>query len=497
MAFNYGIPTYGAQTGREQMYTSGGYMGMPWEEFTKIAPEQGLEKFTLPDDPGANPFYGINPASTGQSYYIGSDPTNDKHHIIMVPGADGTVTQMSAPKNNPGMMKAIAAAAMFAGGAAMLGPGLAGSAGAGSAGAAGAAEAGGLGSIAPAAGGELVVDTAGMGLTGPGGIGSAGSLAGQGIAGWGAGAEGAAAAAGLGSLGADQGANEWAKLLRQDAAPPGSLLNTGLPTIDTTGGAGFMDKLGNLAKDPSKLAKLGQAIGGLGKGLGGGGGAGGYGGDGGPIINPRTPEAFQPVELDQPYLNPTVDPLYAMKGGGEPLYWGQAKVRKLAEGGAVQPQFGVDEKQVKAIRAQYRSKQAAINDMSVPNSVISKLGIRDKNAPSLQAAFGYTAKQGKKKAKETPFANFGNTKKFAQGGGIASLGDGMSDSLPTTINGQEPAALSDGEYVIPADVVSHLGNGSTDAGVAQLDNMLSRIRKARTGNPQQGRRIDPMKLLPE
>lgn len=93
---------------------------------------------------------------------------------------------------------------------------------------------------------------------------------------------------------------------------------------------------------------------------------------------------------------------------------------------------------------------------------------------------------------------------FAHGGGIAALGgrplrgpgDGMSDDIPATIEGVEPARLADGEYVLPADVVSHLGNGSTDAGTRRLDQMMARIRKARTGNSKQGRQINPDKFLP-
>jgi hypothetical protein len=57
--------------------------------------------------------------------------------------------------------------------------------------------------------------------------------------------------------------------------------------------------------------------------------------------------------------------------------------------------------------------------------------------------------------------------------------------------------LADGEFVIPADVVSHLGNGSTDAGAKQLYAMMDRIRKARTGNPKQGKQINPNKFLPK
>lgn len=75
-------------------------------------------------------------------------------------------------------------------------------------------------------------------------------------------------------------------------------------------------------------------------------------------------------------------------------------------------------------------------------------------------------------------------------------GDGMSDSIPASIAGKRPARLADGEFVVPADVVSHIGNGSTDAGAKQLYAMMDRVRRARTGKTQQGRQIKPQKLLP-
>jgi hypothetical protein len=75
-------------------------------------------------------------------------------------------------------------------------------------------------------------------------------------------------------------------------------------------------------------------------------------------------------------------------------------------------------------------------------------------------------------------------------------GDGMSDSIPASISGKQPARLADGEFVVPADVVSHLGNGSTDAGAKQLYSMMDKVRKARTGNPKQGKQINPKKYVP-
>lgn len=100
----------------------------------------------------------------------------------------------------------------------------------------------------------------------------------------------------------------------------------------------------------------------------------------------------------------------------------------------------------------------------------------------------------------------------AAGGGIMSLGgyaaggnprllkgpgDGMSDNIPATISGKQPARLADGEFVVPADVVSHLGNGSTEAGAKKLHQMMTNVRKARTGNPKQGKQINPNKYMPK
>jgi hypothetical protein len=88
---------------------------------------------------------------------------------------------------------------------------------------------------------------------------------------------------------------------------------------------------------------------------------------------------------------------------------------------------------------------------------------------------------------------------YAAGGKLLrGPGDGMSDSIPAVIQGANPqrAALADGEFVIPADVVSHLGNGSTEAGSKRLYSMMDKVRKARTGNPKQGKQINPDRFMP-
>jgi hypothetical protein len=76
-------------------------------------------------------------------------------------------------------------------------------------------------------------------------------------------------------------------------------------------------------------------------------------------------------------------------------------------------------------------------------------------------------------------------------------GDGMSDEIPATIAHKQPARLAEGEFVVPADVVSHLGNGSTDAGAKHLYKMMDNVRKARTGKPKQAKQIKADKYLPK
>ena len=75
-------------------------------------------------------------------------------------------------------------------------------------------------------------------------------------------------------------------------------------------------------------------------------------------------------------------------------------------------------------------------------------------------------------------------------------GDGMSDSIPGMIANKRPARLAEGEFVVPADVVSHLGNGSTDAGAKQLYAMMNKVRQARTGSKKQGKQINPRQFMP-
>jgi hypothetical protein len=104
--------------------------------------------------------------------------------------------------------------------------------------------------------------------------------------------------------------------------------------------------------------------------------------------------------------------------------------------------------------------------------------------PEQAAQFGYEG-----------YAQGGIASVAPQGYYLGGATDGMADQIPATIDNSQPAALSDGEFVVPADVVSHLGNGNSTAGATQLHGMMDKVRQARTGTTEQGRQINPNKFL--
>lgn len=88
-------------------------------------------------------------------------------------------------------------------------------------------------------------------------------------------------------------------------------------------------------------------------------------------------------------------------------------------------------------------------------------------------------------------ASGGMAPRYLSGGG-----DGMSDSIPARIAGKQEARLADGEFVVPADVVSHIGNGSSNAGAKRLYAMMDRVRQARTGKKSQAPAVQTSRLMP-
>ncbi len=145
---------------------------------------------------------------------------------------------------------------------------------------------------------------------------------------------------------------------------------------------------------------------------------------------------------------------------------------------------------------------SGISAMGAYPGISDPFGLTGSSAPGLYRGmpnpFGLTGQS----APQTPKSyalNLNSGKQepqYAQGGYLDGQGDGMSDSIPATIEGKQPARLADGEFVVPADVVSHLGNGSSKAGSKRLYAMLDKVRRARTGTKKQGRQIKAEKYLP-
>jgi hypothetical protein len=205
------------------------------------------------------------------------------------------------------------------------------------------------------------------------------------------------------------------------------------------------------------------------------------------------PNTYQPDIVKPP--NPAYKPSYAGYAG----YTGYAEggITQLATGGSA-PLIGTP--------AQNTTMDSTVgNNAMFPMSEMSRsyyatptqlpAGINSNNNPNPASPDGSMPGYGPRL--DTNTGQMMNN--FAEGG-IAGLlkgrGDGMSDDIHATINDKQPARLADGEFVVPADVVSHLGNGSTDAGAKHLYSMMDKVRKARTGRKSQGKQISAGGYLP-
>jgi hypothetical protein len=175
-------------------------------------------------------------------------------------------------------------------------------------------------------------------------------------------------------------------------------------------------------------------------------------------------------------------PYYYQKGG-------IVSLRRMQEGGEVEieieeeddnemPEGGMNEKEVivEAIRA---IKGVSENPEIALGMFVQKYGedaLRDLVSRVQSGEFDQTVEESE--------------------GMIRGPGDGMDDMVPANVEGEEDVLLADNEYIVPADVVSGLGNGSSDAGARELDRMLERVRMARTGTPEQAPQIDTREMLP-
>jgi hypothetical protein len=359
----------------------------------------------------------------------------------------------------------------------------------------------GLGSsISGVGAGSGALGSAGFGATtgaATGGAGGAGFGA-MGGAGSASGIAGTQGAAGLGAGGGGAGAGT--NIFGQTLGQPGVLTNTQLGmTAGTAGLAGAMGaERGQFGMPPSEeydgpLSKLKYdpdrftastpqyapdsvyrptyaAEGGIMKLADGGmASAGNYG-----YPMNKNPETI-----------PNLEVAYGMAKGG---------IARYAPGGMIDPSMGIAAAQQGNQFNQPSTGSSGIDALvgnkkrMLTKEQMDAVALQGMSKGALKDIYGEMASQN--------LAKGGHLGGYSDGGRmLKGPGDGMSDNIPATIAGKQPARLADGEFVIPADVVSHLGNGSTDAGAKQLYAMMNRVRKARTGNPKQGKQIKPAKHM--
>jgi hypothetical protein len=125
------------------------------------------------------------------------------------------------------------------------------------------------------------------------------------------------------------------------------------------------------------------------------------------------------------------------------------------------------------------------------------------NIPAYQSPEQQLGLEGFYEMMNQRLAGYGGYGGFAAGGGVGGEpnlggysdggrllkgpGDGVSDSIPASIGNRQPARLADGEFVVPARIVSELGNGSTEAGARKLYAMMDRVQKSRKKSVGKGK----------
>ena len=196
-------------------------------------------------------------------------------------------------------------------------------------------------------------------------------------------------------------------------------------------------------------------------------------------------------------LSPNYQGYFQAKKGG---------IAKLAVGGGAEAQMTPDVNQTSVNPADLnQSKSASLSPQT--QSLLNQYGINQSQATDVLSALQSQGIGGT----QTKTGATGGIMGLASGGGtsyhlggysdggrlLKGPGDGMSDEIPATIGHKQPARLADGEFVVPADVVSHLGNGSTDAGAKHLYKMMDKVRTARVGHKKQGKQIKADKYLPK
>lgn len=120
------------------------------------------------------------------------------------------------------------------------------------------------------------------------------------------------------------------------------------------------------------------------------------------------------------------------------------------------------------------------NETNVAQQAAQTSGLADRETPAGNENSSGTSANKNGGAIHMATGGIGDLGGYSDGGRLLrGPGDGVSDSIPANIGGKRPARLADGEFVVPARIVSELGNGSTEAGARKLYAMLDRIQAGR------------------
>jgi hypothetical protein len=217
---------------------------------------------------------------------------------------------------------------------------------------------------------------------------------------------------------------------------------------------------------------------------------------------------YQPVSAQSMGLGRTMSPGYAPARASQ---WG------YAEGGNVASNIGPGSVATKGVApadltAQNNALPSQLQDLMSQYGISQQQasqGIQSLMTPKAGASFNEGGiahlKEGSFIVPADVVSHFGNGStdaglkalgKHLGASPIMGHGDGMSDDIHTSIEGKQPARVANGEAIIHPEKVKQLGKGSTDAGAKKLYAMMNRVRKARTGTTKQGKQIQADKYLP-
>ena len=213
------------------------------------------------------------------------------------------------------------------------------------------------------------------------------------------------------------------------------------------------------------------------------------------------PAGFRPgIDPEFTYFNPTSVPVPRLAGGGMLRYTpaGMSEPMRMQAGGIADMMPGVEREEDGM--EDYAEDMREMNDKQIVQQAIRAIKgeISESQAAVVLGQFLQTfGEDALRKLVDDVQSGRADGERGDMEGEIEGPGDGMDDMVPAAMDdGSQDVLLSDGEFIVPADVVSGLGNGSTDAGAEELYRMMDRVREERTGRTEQAKQIRAGGLMP-